>query len=141
MLKKCKEKLAAEMMQLLEKQPLTKDDVCLIGELADAIKDISTAEGMDAYGVKYLDADESYGVRMPHVSYGGPMMDESYRRGRSPSTGRYVSMAERPKYDGGYSGHSVNDKMIASLEHLIDQTEGDYERKQIMDEIENLRHR
>ena len=75
--------------------------------------------GMDAYGVKYLDADESYGVRMPHVSY---------RRGH-------------PKFEGGYSGHSVNDKMIASLERLIDQTEGEYERQQIMDEIENLRHR
>lgn len=141
MLKKCKEKLAEEMMQLLEKQPLTKDDVCLIGELADAIKDISTAEGMDAYGVKYLDADESYGVRIPHVSYGWPMMNDSHRRGRSPSTGRYVSMAESPRYDGGYSGHSINDRMIASLEQMISQTTDEYERQQIMDEIENLRHR
>lgn len=141
MLKKCKEKLAEEMMQLLEKQPLTKDDVCLIGELADAIKDISTAEGMDAYGVKYLDADESYGVRMPRISYGGQIMDESYRRGRSPSTGRYVSMAEHPRYEGGYSGHSINDKMIASLEKLMDKAESDYERQQIADEINDLRSR
>lgn len=138
---KVKDKILDEICQLLDKQPLTKDDVCILKELADALKDVSTATGMDMYGEKYLMPDGSYAVKMPHVSYGGPMMDESYRRGRSPSTGRYVSMAERPKYDGGYSGHSVNDKMIASLEHLIDQTEGDYERKQIMDEIENLRHR
>lgn len=138
---KVKDKILDEMCQLLDKQPLTKDDVCVLKELADALKDVSTATGMDMYGEKYLMPDGSYAIKMPHVSYGGPMMDESYRRSRSPSTGRYVSMAERPKYDGGYSGHSVNDKMIASLEHLIDQTEGDYERKQIMDEIENLRHR
>ena len=112
MLKKCREKLAEEMMQLLEKQPLTKDDVCIIGELADAIKDLSTAEGMDAYGVKYLDADGSYAVRMPHVSY-----------------------------KHGYSGHSINDKMIASLEKLMDKAEGDYERQQILDEINDLRSR
>ena len=137
MLNKIKEKLEKEICDLLDKQPLTKDDVCLIGELTDALKDISTAQGMDAYGVKYLDVDESYGIHMPHVSY---------RRGRSPMTGGYVSMAEEPsvthaKFSHGYSGHSINDRMIESLEHLIDQTEGDYERQQIINEIESLRKR
>ena len=43
MLSQIKKKLADEMCQLMNKQPLTKDDVVMIGELADAIKDISTA--------------------------------------------------------------------------------------------------
>ena len=55
-------------------------------------------------------------------------------------------MAEEPsvthaKFSHGYSGHSINDRMIESLEHLIDQTEGDYERQQIINEIESLRKR
>lgn len=137
MLNKIKEKLEKEICDLLDKQPLTKDDVCLIGELTDALKDISTAQGMDAYGVKYLDVDDSYAIRTPHMSY---------RRGRSPSTGRYMSMDEDPnivhaKFEHGYSGHSVNDRMIASLEHLVDQTDGEYERQQIINEIESLRRR
>ena len=115
MLNKIKKKLEKEICDLLDKQPLTKDDVCLIGELTDALKDVSTAQGMDAYGVKYLDVDDSYGIRMPHVTHA--------------------------KFSHGYSGHSINDKMIASLEHLVDQTEGEYERQQIINEIESLRHR
>lgn len=43
------------------------------------------------------------------------------------------------RYDGGYSGHSVNDRMIASLEKEMDHAETEYERKQIRDEIEHLR--
>lgn len=136
-----KEKILDEMCQLLDKQPMTKDDISILGELADALKDVSTATGMDMYGEKYLMPDGSYAIKMPHVSYGGPMMDDSYRRGRSPSTGRYVSMAERPRYEGGYSGHSINDKMIASLEKLMDKAESEYERQQIADEINDLRSR
>lgn len=140
MLNKIKEKLEKEICALLDKQPLTKEDVCLIGELTDALKDVSTAGGMDAYGVKYLDMDESYAIRMPHLSYADVTPNQSYRRGR------YMSMDEDPavhhaKFSHGYSGHSVNDRMIASLEHLVDQTEGDYERQQIINEIESLRKR
>ena len=43
------------------------------------------------------------------------------------------------RYDGGYSGHSVNDRMIASLEKEMDHAETEYERKQIRDEIEHLK--
>lgn len=144
MLNKIKEKLEKEICDLLDKQPLTKDDVCLIGELTDALKDVSTAQGMDAYGGKYLgdedmpyDSYGMYGMRTPHLSY---------RRGRSPSTGRYMSMDEDPniihaKFGSGYSGHSVNDQMIASLEHLVDKMPTDYERQQVISEIESLRKR
>lgn len=138
---KVKDKILDEICQLLDKQPLTKDDVCILSELADALKDVSTATGMDMYGEKYLMPDGSYAIRMPHVSYGSPIMYESYIRGRSPSTCSYVSMAERPRYEGGYSGHSINDKMIASLEKLMDKAESEYERQQIAYEINDLRSR
>lgn len=114
MINKVKDKILTEMCEILDKQPMTKDDICILGELADALKDISTAGGMDAYGVKYLDMDESFGVRIPHMNRA---------------------------YMSGYSGHSINDRMIASLEKLMDAAESDYERKQIHDEIESLRQR
>ena len=121
MLSQIKKKLADEMCQLMNKQPLTKDDVVMIGELADAIKDISTAEGMSAYGVKYLDApEESYAVRMPTTIH---------------------AVHPSHKYPGGYSGHSINDKMIASLEHIMDDATTDYERAQIQSEIDAIRMR
>lgn len=42
---------------------------------------------------------------------------------------------------GGYSGHSINDRMIASLEHMMSQTNDEYEREQIRNEIESIRRR
>lgn len=42
---------------------------------------------------------------------------------------------------GGYSGHSINDRMIASLEHMMSQTNDKYEQEQIRNEIESIRKR
>lgn len=121
MISQAKKKLVDELCQLTNKQPLAKDDVLMIGELADAIKDLSTAEGMDAYGTKYLDSPgESYGVRMPTTIH---------------------AVHPSHKYLPGYSGHSINDKMIASLEHIMDEATTDYERAQIQSEIDAIRMR
>lgn len=60
----------------------------------------------------------------------------SYRRGRSPRTGRYVSMSD------GYSGHSINDRIVSTLEHMMDKSGSDYERDVIsrwIDKVENDR--
>jgi hypothetical protein len=71
------------------------------------------------------------------VAYGGNMnYDEmSMRRGRG-ADGRFVSMND------GYSNrsyHSVNDRIIASLERELNGDISDFERKRIMDEIQRLR--
>lgn len=55
----------------------------------------------------------------------------SYRRMRSPTTGRYM--------DRGYSGHSVHDRMIAALEELMDQAKTDYDRETISNGIRMIR--
>lgn len=62
------------------------------------------------------------------MSHGG-----SYRRMRSPTTGRYMS------YDDGYSGHSIHDRMIAALENLMDGAESNYEREVISNGIRMIR--
>ena len=73
----------------------------------------------------------------------------SYRRGRSATTGRYVSRDRAPMYhnmegdsrryydgaylDHGYSGHSIKDRMVDHLERMYDDAQTDHER-QILDE-------
>lgn len=86
-------------------------------------------------------------------SYNSYDDDNSYRRGRSPITGRYVSRDSMPDsryydttrtydsgastrryYDGGsnhsgYSGHSRNDMTIYHIENLIDAAQTEQERQ------------
>lgn len=75
----------------------------------------------------------------------------STRRGRSATTGRYVSRDMDPMmrsygeemyperrsyrgfYDQGYSGHSIKDRMIAQLEGMYDEAKSEHER-QLVDE-------
>lgn len=89
------------------------------------------------------------------------MIDSGNNRGRSPYTGQFVSRDQwapnsmghpmndsygnygmnSQVYAGGYSGHSINDRMIASLEHMMSQTNDKYEQEQIRNEIESIRKR
>lgn len=148
------EKLEEEMCDILcKKQPLTPPDVDVLAKLSNTYKDVATGSGMGEYIEMLDDGGQSYGMRIPRMSY---------RRGRNPSNGQFMSMAspmhhlsynrdysmERDgmsnnmnsrKYDGGYSGHSVNDRMIDSLERMMDQADSEYEREKIRKEIEHLR--
>lgn len=56
----------------------------------------------------------------------------SYDNGAGYSGTRRDSM-------GRYSGHSVKDRMIDRLERMMDEAGSEYERKEIMDEINRLR--
>ena len=80
--------------------------------------------------------------------------DNSYRRGRSPITGRYVSRDAMPRYEGtssrrfydgemsqngnGYSGHSIKDRMVAQLEKMYDEAQTDHERQVVNDWIRRI---
>lgn len=137
------ESIEEEICALLKNQPLQPPHIEMLSKLTDSLKDVATAAGMKDYVDAYLETDDgrSFAVKMPKVSY------DSMARGRSPVTGRFVSRMGQPmehydrKYDGGYSGHSVNDKMIAALERAMDEAETLYERDQIQQEIHMLRQR
>lgn len=60
----------------------------------------------------------------------------SRTRGRSPVTGRYVSREGGMR--GGYSGHSIKDRMISKLEHMMDETDSEYEKNEIANYIRTL---
>lgn len=87
-------------------------------------------------------------------SYNGNSYDEegnSYRRGRSAITGRYVSRDAMPDYEGstsrryydgdrhsGYSGHSIKDRMIAQLEKMYDDAQTEHERNLVNNWIRRI---
>ena len=77
--------------------------------------------------------------------------ENSYRRGRSRTTGRYMSRDNSNNYyDGnssrryndssGYSGHSMKDRMIAKLEEMFDEAQSKHEEQFIQDWIDRLSH-
>ena len=117
-----------EVSKIVQKGDLT------VQELDSLYKAACFAEKMTMICNEDQDADySSYGntgwTHVPPINHG-----YSERRGRSPVTGRYISRGI-----DGYSGHSVEDRMIASLEQEMDNTKSDYERGKIEDEIRHIR--
>lgn len=118
-----------------------------VAELDALTKAVCTIEK-----IKQIEDDgNSYNNYSRHNSYdddGG-----SYRRGRSPITGRYVSRDAMPHlegatsrrfYDGdmsqngNYSGHSIKDRMVAQLEKMYDEAQSDHERQIVNDWIRRI---
>ncbi len=119
-----------EVRAINEKGNLTPSEVdCVhkIAEIVDTLKDMSEPE---EYGNDY--------------GYGYGSMGRRYNSGRmerSPVTGRYISRGNDgySRNGDGYSGHSIEDRMIMSLEQQMDNAKTDYERKIIEDEIRHIR--
>lgn len=57
----------------------------------------------------------------------------SYSRSRSARTGRYMSSHR------GYSGHSIEDRIVDNLEHMMDDAGSEYERNVIHKWISKVR--
>ena len=100
--------------------------ICLVDKIEDRI---GPDEGGASYGMH---------SRMPYsrMMYGEEPM-YSGRRGRSPVTGRYVSRGMDPAYEG-YSGHSINDRMVAKLEEMYDSAKTEHEREVVDKWIKRL---
>lgn len=85
----------------------------------------------------------SYGYDGMH--HWTPEMDYSGERGRSATTGHYVSRGGE-HYDhmgrshDTHSGHSINDRMVDQLERMMDTATSDFERQQILDKIKMIRN-
>lgn len=71
----------------------------------------------------YMD-EEEYSESHPYSRHG------SYARTRSSRTGRYMS--------NGYSGHSIKDRIVDNLEHMMDEAGGEYERGVISEWIRRV---
>lgn len=120
-------KLEHEIECLNKKETLSAAEVDNLTKAVKAAKEI-----IDIIGEMPQDAGESYGKGVtgsyslrPGFKYEhGYMPDYSYRRGRSATTGRYMS---RGAHDMNYSGHSIHDRMIAKLEELLNEGVGPHD--------------
>ena len=121
-LEKMHELLSKEIQRIVEKGDLTPSEldnankaICLV----DKIEEMLGEKGYSEMGRSY-----------------GPMYDYSWEHGRSPVTGRYVG--RDGSYMRGKSGHSIKDRMISKLEHMMDETDSEYERNEISSYIRKL---
>lgn len=114
-----------DLSVLATKGTLTPTELKTASDAACLLKEIQQIEYMDAY-----EDEEGYSE-----GRNWPMMS-SNARSRSYRTGRYMSSRG---YDNGYSGHSIEDRMVANLEGMMDSAKNDYERETIRSWINNLR--
>lgn len=143
-----KDRMEEELDQLNRKEQFTKEDICIMGELVDMLKDIETVEAMKEaaaqgysrdYGRDYsrgYDEDYAYGS----YERRGNSNEGSYRRGRD-SMGRYVSRDGQSyrgnSYEEGYSRHS-NDEIIKHLEQMMMNARNPEERENYRKTIEQM---
>ena len=132
------EELLIEEIHKVVKTGEIKDatQVKAIGEVVDALKDISCIRNDNGMGMNGNDG--GYSGYMPNMQYNQMDSSVGYNRNsdygrRSPRMGRYNNM------NGGYSGHSIHDRMIASLEDLYDNAGSQHEKTEIDNWIDRLR--
>ena len=130
-LRELRETIEEEIKKIAKKNDITP------AELENATKAVCLIEK-----IKMLERFDSYEDDYPESSYDAPYthmpehsMNSSYRRGRSMTTGRYMS---RDNYDTGYSGHSIRDRMISKLESMVDEAKNEHEKQVVMDWINRL---
>lgn len=130
--------LEKELNKLFSKAELSPADWDAVKKamcILNMMRGYENGEMVNEEGMSYGYSARSY-VPMHH--YGEDRWDDGYSnaRGRSPVTGRYISRGEMGT---GYSGHSIEDRMIMALEQQMDSAKTDYERQQVEKEIKRLR--
>lgn len=127
-------------------------DLCCAKDAVKILAEVATIEAMERaqwteeesrrsmQSMRSMAGGNSYGQ-----SYTDPYWtEESMRRGRN-SLGQFTSRAQGQgggsSYEYGYSGHSVNDMMIQSLERTITPDMTEVERQRIYEQIRQIRER
>lgn len=144
-LKDLEKVIVKELRKNADKGTLSPPEIDAVNKAVDSLEKIAKIEKI----CKELELMETnpdvysgaiYNIRnFPPMSHG--WNEWSGERGRSATTGRYVSRdyPHMATHDG-YSGHSVNDRMIARLEEMMDTAISDFERQQILDKIKMIRN-
>ena len=155
---KAKEKAEDLIRDITRKEHISPAELEAVMKSVCLIMKVEASEGGNG-----SDYDDGYSERgMSRNSYRNEMYspmgydEASYRRGRSPITGQYVSRdggggtSSRGSYDSshryydggsrnsGYSGHSKRDRMIAALEEMYDNAQTNHEREFVQEWLERL---
>lgn len=160
-LKKGKAIVVKELDALFNKGTLSPS------ETEAATKGLCLLEKIDKYMKGETDfEDEGYSERRSRRSYGNYDGNRPYReydivayenRGGQSNSMRSMNSMDGMYYDnrgsnrqgsydnqprdmrGRYSGHSINDRVVDKLEHLMDSAESDYEKKKLHEFIRFVR--
>ena len=122
-----REVLENNLCDTIKHEKMTTEDLDCVYKAVKTLAQIATIEAMER--AKWTE-EESRRMHDPYWEA------ESMRRGRN-ALGQYTSHY----YDTGYSGHSINDRMIESLERSITPDMSDFEKQRVMEEIRQLRER
>lgn len=126
------EMLEEQIKTVLKKGDISPQELSALKEAWELRAMIKCSEEMGDES-SYDMTPRSYMMDPRYGSYDGG----SYRRGRSMTTGRYMSR-EDGYSSGGYSGHSIKDRMIARLESMYDEAKSEHEREEIQKEIRRI---
>ena len=147
---KIEEKLDSDICELLKKPNMSRDELMMLGQAVDILKDISTVKAMDAYGGNEDDYSSasfaSRAMTRRSMDYTRGYEDGmSMAQNRSPRTGRFVSGNDdwgiHPNGYDGRSGHSINDRMVDNIERMYDNAGTEHERAEIQDVINYIRRK
>lgn len=133
------EELLIEEIHKIVKSGEIKDatQIKAIKEVAETLNIINCIRndnmngGIDGGYSGYMPNNMPYNNQIESSGYSN--RNSSYGR-RNPRMGRYSS-----SMDGGYSGHSIHDRMIASLEDMYDAAKTQHEKSEIDNWINRLR--
>ena len=147
---KIEEKLDSDICELLKKPNMSRDELMMLGQAVDILKDISTVKAMHAYCGNEDDYSSasfaSRAMTRRSMDYSRGYDDGmSMAQNRSPRTGRFVSGNDgwdvrHHEYDGR-SGHSINDRMVDNIERMYDNAGTEHERAEIQDVINYIRRK
>ena len=120
-----------------------KAAVCIMKEVKELEQMLSETEMDEGYSSRSYntpfmprmayDGNRTYRVEGSYDNQNGSM---SRARGRSRTTGRYVSRDSA--YDMGRSNHSIKDRMVDSLERMYDEAVTEHEKATIDDWIHKI---
>ena len=127
--------MLCEELEKISKEKLNAGNLDVIDKITHSIKSIEAIMAMDeggysrrgSYGRSY---DGSY-----DGSYEGSYDGGSYRRGRSATTGRYISRSSGRMYSRDYSR---DDGMKERLEALMEEATDDHTRQELQRLVDKM---
>lgn len=130
-----KENIEENLKPLAKKADLTSSDLATMKEALCALKEIKMLDG------EYMEEDPGTSGYYPRFT--NPMMGGSYGpRFHGTMRGSYTNSPDymRRSYNMGSSGHSIEDRIIAQIEMLYDEMQGDHEHKVLDKWIARIRN-
>lgn len=142
-----KEMLEKEVSKIVMKNDVSPSDIETLDKVTCICEMICKMEAKEAEMYNMTNSEKRFAMTY----------DNSNRRGRGPD-GRFVSMndgSQNMMWDPmmnsntsyphmnrneGTSNHSIEDRIIANMEHMMDNTNSDYERHVLQSYIQKMRN-